>query len=137
MSWQQEAQSLFDPECPLSGDPNPANWGMRDDSSLVLFDWERYCLGTPALDLAITVPGLGDLANLRRVAAAYLHGEESQAPRTPERLAREIALAKVWSVVEFLARNSINDGRTAATIRWLQREFSRWFGELAAGSPDA
>jgi hypothetical protein len=91
---------LFAATCLLSGDPNPANWGLRADGTLVLFDWERCCHGTPALDLAITVPGLGTRADFHRVATVYSPG----AGRAEvDRLAGEIGLAKVWSVVEFLA----------------------------------
>src|SRR5690606_20320093 len=25
------SQPLFEPRCPISADPNPANWGLRDD----------------------------------------------------------------------------------------------------------
>jgi Ser/Thr protein kinase RdoA (MazF antagonist) len=51
-------QYLFYPENLISGDPNPTNWGLREDGALVLFDWERFGHGTPALDLAITVGGM-------------------------------------------------------------------------------
>ncbi len=65
-------QLLFTPQCWISGDPNPTNWGVRSDGTLVLYDWERFGKATPALDLAITVPGLGDWASFQAVAAAYL-----------------------------------------------------------------
>ena len=69
---QVAAAPLFAPVCPLSGDPNPANWGLRTDGSLVLFDWERFCRGTPALDLAAIVPGLGTPEEFAAVAGGYL-----------------------------------------------------------------
>lgn len=97
---RRDALPLFEPSCPISGDPNPLNWGLRDDGSLVLYDWERFTLGTAPLDLAITVPGLGDEAAYERVAAVYLDGADRGAV---EELAGSIRLAKMWSVVEFLA----------------------------------
>jgi hypothetical protein len=121
------AQPLFAPHCPLSGDPNPANWGLRDDGSLVLYDWERFCRGTPALDLAITVPGLGNMADYRRVAESY-SADDAQAKK--EQLAREIALAKVWSVVEFLAHNAGRGERTEATVAWIAQHFGDWLRSL-------
>lgn len=125
---RRAAQPLFTPRTPLSGDPNPANWGLRDDGSLVLFDWERLCLGTPALDLAITVPGLGDPVAFRLVAAVYATDASSEAI---EQLAREIALAKVWSAVEFLAQNAGRGERTEATVAWLAQHLAGWLLPLA------
>jgi Ser/Thr protein kinase RdoA (MazF antagonist) len=123
------AQPLFAPRCPLSGDPNPANWGLRDDGSLVLFDWERFCRGAPAIDLAITVPGLGDMTAFRQVAVGYSVG---QAPSDEaEQMAREIALAKVWSVVEFLAHNAGRGERAGATLAWVAATFGDWLQPLA------
>lgn len=90
---QMQAQSLFQPLCWISGDPNPANWGVRGDGAVILFDWERFGRGTPALDLAITISGMGSPEAFRVVAEQY--GGAVQA--------RDIALAKVWNVVEFLA----------------------------------
>lgn len=90
---QQQAQPLFEPRVWISGDPNPNNWGMRADGSVVLFDWERFGKGTPALDVAITVPGLGDASAFQ--AAATQYGDPT--------LTRDLALAKLWTVVELLA----------------------------------
>lgn len=91
---QHAAQSLFEPCCLVSADPNPANWGLRDDGAPVLFDWERCTIAHPAIDLGITVPGLGSARDFVAVARAYA-GDD--------RLAPDIAHAKLWSVVEFLA----------------------------------
>lgn len=87
------SQPLFEPRCPISADPNPANWGLRDDDTPVLFDWERFTLGTPAIDLAISVPGLAAMDAFRAVSMEYAGHD---------RLATDIARAKVWSVIEFL-----------------------------------
>lgn len=104
-SLQDESRQRRTPSCWLSGDPNPNNWGMRADGTLVLFDWERLRRGPPAFDLAILVPGLGDPAQYARLADAYLAAQLSMAvePRTaPAALSRDIALGKALSVVEFL-----------------------------------
>ncbi|HUG14684.1 MAG TPA: aminoglycoside phosphotransferase family protein [Thermomicrobiales bacterium] len=125
---RQEARPLFEPVCPISGDPNPLNWGLRDDGRLVLFDWERFTLGAPAIDLAITVPGLGAGAAYRRVATTYLGSGAS--PEEIDGLARSIRLAKVWSVVEFLhgvVSGSVKPGFSVDTLveqvaAWLRSE---------------
>lgn len=56
---QREAQVLFQSICCISADPNTTNWRMRDNEDLILIDWERFSYGHPAVDLAITMPGLG------------------------------------------------------------------------------
>jgi thiamine kinase-like enzyme len=89
-----EAQALFEPRHLISGDPNPNNWGVLNDGTPALFDWDRFGLGTAALDLAITVPGLGSSEDFALVAARY-------AGRADAALARSVALAKLWSLLEF------------------------------------
>jgi hypothetical protein len=130
---------LFAPRCPISGDPNPLNWGLRDDGMLALYDWERFCAGTPALDLAITVPGLGDAAAFQQVAAAYLQAGRAESPPAEtasprgrdEGLARDIAVAKVWVVVEFLSHHASGAIRGGVAIEGLVQRFPGWVGELA------
>jgi len=95
---RRRAQTLFEPRVWISGDPNPTNWGMRAKGTLALFDWERFGRGTPTLDLAITIPGLGTPDDFRRVADAY--GDESPA---------RIAWAKAWSLVEFVAQDATRE----------------------------
>jgi thiamine kinase-like enzyme len=89
------AQPLLELRNLISGDPNPMNWGVLENGDPVLFDWDRFGLGTPALDLAITVPGLGSSEDYANVAATYRGQPDAQ-------LAREIALAKVWVIVDIL-----------------------------------
>jgi Phosphotransferase enzyme family len=89
------AQPLLEPRNLISGDPNPMNWGMLENGDPVLFDWDRFGLGTPALDLAITVPGLGSTEEYAKVAAMYRG-------KPDDKLAREIALAKVWAIIDIL-----------------------------------
>lgn len=107
-------QQLFASRCWISGDPNPTNWGIRGDGTLVLYDWERFGRGTPALDLAIALPGLGDNAQYARLAGAYLeewHAVTGSRPWSIKVLSRDIGLAKVWSVVEFLSHHACGAAR--------------------------
>lgn len=125
---QEESQHLFRAQCYISGDPNPTNWGLRKDGTLVLYDWERFGSGSPALDLAITVPGLGDDDVFHRVASVYA-GEviEGSIPPQVESLSRDMRLAKAWSVTELLsghAENSLTDARDIAG--WLVCSFPDW-----------
>lgn len=90
---------------PISGDPNPANWGLRPSGQAVLFDWERAGLGPAAFDLAITMPGLGDADAAGQIARAYLaaQGEPAPAPEQAQSLAGDILRCKAWVVAEFMA----------------------------------
>jgi Ser/Thr protein kinase RdoA (MazF antagonist) len=133
---QRESQDLFRPLCSISGDPNPTNWGLRADGTAVLYDWERFGAGTPALDLAITVPGLGDPAAYAAVADGYLRNwPDGSHPLswTPEQWSRAVAVAKLWSVVEFLhAHGRQVGGNTTATVERILPDVPNWVQELAS-----
>jgi aminoglycoside phosphotransferase (APT) family kinase protein len=105
---QYAGQSLFTHWCWLSGDTNPTNWRVYDEEEWVLTDWERFCTGHPAIDLGITMPGLGsmDMSLERNIAAQYVRrcsdlGDDLALSEI--KLAHQIRLAKLWSAVEFLA----------------------------------
>jgi hypothetical protein len=138
---RHESQGLFRPLCSISGDPNPTNWGARRDGTLVLYDWERFAAGTPALDLAIALPGLGDGAAYREAARGYRRAWVAigdAPPWSSDRLAREIALAKVWSVVEFLATHAGGGGAaTRPVVDHLLRTAPPWIGLLAQSARPA
>jgi hypothetical protein len=134
---QEEAEPLFAPICPLSGDPNPANWGLRSDGSLVLYDWERFCRGTPALDLAALVPGLGTPEDFRHVAASYAAvlpkaGEATPGALDVAALARDSALAKAWNVVELLAGIAAGQEGAEQMAEWLRGAFPDWVRRAGA-----
>lgn len=121
------SRHLFTPQCYISGDPNPTNWGLRRDGTLVLFDWERFGRGTPSLDLAISIPGLGDPPTFEAVAVAYL-GEEAH--RQIKQLTRDIILAKVWSIIEFLSMFRQGDDVPSETMAYLQQHFPAWLNTI-------
>jgi len=91
---------------------------------LEIGDWERLGRGTPAIDLAITIPGLGDWPAFEQVAEKYLlvgNGRymDVQGLRS---FTREIALAKVWNVIEFLSMAATGQvGRTSGVQSVVQR----------------
>lgn len=108
---QEDSQQLFKPYCWISADTNPTNWGVRKDGSVVLFDWERICCGSPAIDLSIIMPGLGTPDNSLELSIAkkYLKMWSSAGldfPISEWELLWQIKLAKIWSVVEFLDNNA-------------------------------
>lgn len=102
-----EAAPLFAPLMPISGDPNPLNWGLSVNGELVLMDWERIGLGHPALDVAISIPGLPTVTDYDLAAAGYRQATEGIRVRDGLTVdARQLSLAKVWTVVEFLSESS-------------------------------
>lgn len=136
--FQALSQPLFRVERWISGDPNPANWRLRADGSIALFDWERLGLGSPALDLAISVPGLGQPADFQLVAARYLQHDLARANNHPAigELAHEIAIAKTWNVVEFLSMAVAGDAMLQSRIPALIQALPEWFTTIAALVPD-
>jgi hypothetical protein len=104
-AYQSEAARLVDGWCWISGDASPPNWGVRTDGSLALFDWELFRPGVPASDLAPAVPGLPMPEHFGRMAAAYVAEWQRKGdtlPWSPDELARDIAVAKVATVVMLL-----------------------------------
>lgn len=120
----------------LSGDPNPRNWGVRADGSVALFDWERFTFGAPAIDLAITVPGLGTRPDFERVAERYSAFESPASTEAEiDALTRDLICAKAWSTFEFVAQArewralNASDARLEA-LAVLERALPDWFAEV-------
>lgn len=90
---------LFESVCPVSGDPNPTNWGVRPDAAPVLYDWERFTYATPALDLGIVVPGLPSRPDFEAVARLY----SAHSGTDLFTLSRDMLAVKLWSIVEYVA----------------------------------
>lgn len=135
--FQQEAHVLFRQLCCISADPNPTNWRTREDGELVLIDWERFSYGHPAIDLAITMPGLGskDGSMEGRIAGRYRECWERNMGRVPVELGdlkRLIRVAKLWSVVEFLANEKLKPGLyPTETVAYIVRELPSFLGRIA------
>ncbi len=125
---QERATSLFNPECWISGDPNPTNWQLRANGEPVLVDWEYFGRGTPALDLAITVPGLGNEKDYRQVAGEYLRVIQADAGKTDE-LTQRIALAKASSVLQFLGHYEANN-YPVEKVSWILAALPTWLEHI-------
>lgn len=123
----KRSHELFIPQCWISGDTNRGNWSLRDDGTLVLFDWERFGLGTPAIDVAITIPGLGHMEHFRKTALTY-------DANCGFDFIELVAVAKAWSIVEFLSMHS--EGRVSvrgeSAIQELRNDFPIWLRSIFA-----
>jgi hypothetical protein len=130
---QYRSQHLFKQTCAISGDPNPTNWGIRRNGTLVLFDWERFALATPAIDLAITIGGLGSIEQFRNVAATYIHIREAMGQRyahSVQALTRNIALAKLWTILEYLGLYTVGKLKPDPTLDYLKQHLLTWLDSV-------
>lgn len=126
VNYQQMSQTLFTATHWISGDPNPRNWGVRTDGTVVLFDWERFGRGAPAIDLAITVPGLGTRADYEQVAAGYLQLGSVCDQSAIAQSVEEMISAKIWSVVEFLSNAHRGEVADMTMIPHIVAGVPRW-----------
>lgn len=124
VQFRQHSDTLFCRQNVISGDSNAGNWGRRDNGDVVLFDWERFGRGSPAIDLAPLVSGMGTEQAFINLAERYcrISGYCSIAG-----LAREIALAKAWIVTEVL---TLLDARRKAALplylKWYREKLLDW-----------
>lgn len=97
--FRQCSDVLFGYQSLISGDSNAGNWGRRANGAVVLFDWERFGRGSPAIDLAPLIKGMGTKQAFIDLAERYcqLSGQQNF-----KALAREIAIAKAWIVTEVI-----------------------------------
>jgi len=136
---QQEATHVGEGWCWISGDASPPNWGLRHNGELVLYDWELFRRGLPASDLAPTVPGLGDPGKFRRAAALYLEEWRAMGDPLPwslDALARDIALAKIGTVVMLLRASADGTARVPDDyVARLVEAVPPWLRGLSRAAP--
>lgn len=125
--FQQTGSVLFSQECLISGDTNAGNWGRRENGDAILFDWERFGTGSPAIDLAPLVQGMGSKQSILQLAERYcVFATHSVAGR----LAREIALAKAWIVTEVvLLLHEREKSDFNRYLSWYREHLPDWLDE--------
>ncbi|NVN83987.1 MULTISPECIES: phosphotransferase [unclassified Vibrio] len=115
---------LFDHKTLVSGDANEGNWGRRANGQLVLFDWERFGYGSPAIDLAPLVSRMGTLSDYEFIVDHYLHHNNLI---SREDLIRQLIIAKSWIVIEvtniLVARNN---PQASKYIQWYREQIPTW-----------
>ena len=127
---QQESAKVLADSCWICGDPNPKNLGLRANGQLVLFDWERFGRGTPAVDIAITVLGLGNGASYRRAATTYLANRSIQMDSHEiADLTHSICVAKAWVIVDLLSKVATNEVEYAPVMDKLLEYLPAWLEE--------
>lgn len=127
---QEQSGPLFNAKNLISGDTNAGNWGRRDNGDLVLFDWERFSTGHIAIDLAPLVKGMGTFEDYLGVAHTYT---KTAKQGDASNLARTIAIAKTWMVVEVVnILVSRQNPQTSKYIDWFKQTLPKWAKDLSA-----
>lgn len=119
---------LFSAQTLISGDTNAGNWGIREKGEVVLYDWERFSTGSPAIDLAPLIKGMGNICDYIHIAKRY---QEVSPSADAAALAQEIAICKLWIVTEvldILSRNHKAD--LSKYIDWYRRYLPEWLIQL-------
>ncbi|NOI90041.1 choline kinase [Vibrio splendidus] len=125
---QSQSDAIFNHDTLISGDSNEGNWGRRDNDQLVLFDWERFGFGSPAIDLAPLVSRMGSLSDYERIVDQYLC-HNTLIPR--EDLIKQLIMAKSWIVVE--VTNILvtrNNPEASKYINWFREQLPTWLASV-------
>lgn len=123
-SIQSHSATLFEHGGLISGDSNDGNWGVRNNGELVLFDWERFGFGSPAIDLAPLVRGLGTIDDYQRIADKY---NNYNSTFSAELLQQHLIIAKLWIVVEVTnILTSRNKPDVTTYIDWFKANVPTW-----------
>ncbi|MCY9825072.1 phosphotransferase family protein [Vibrio chagasii] len=125
---QQHSDVLFNHNTLLSGDSNEGNWGRRDNGELVLFDWERFGYGSPAIDLAPLVSRMGTLSDYEFIVDQYLPHNNLI---SREDLIKQLIIAKSWIVVEVTnILVSRNNPEASKYIHWFREQLPTWLASV-------
>ncbi|KXO13408.1 Protein kinase-like protein [Moritella sp. JT01] len=125
---QKKSSILFESENYISGDTNSGNWGRRNDGSIVLFDWERFGKGSPAIDLAPLVQGMGNHTEYSKIVECYLKNNSNH---DGSELFKQLIIAKAWIVIEvvnLLIERSHPE--TSKCIDWYNKNIPSWLSEM-------
>ncbi|NAZ48249.1 choline kinase [Vibrio toranzoniae] len=127
---QSISSQIFECDTLISGDTNDGNWGTRNNGELVLFDWERFGRGSPAIDLAPLVNGLGGISDYEKIISQYIE-HNTVLPETE--LLEHLIIAKCWIVIEvvnILVRR--NNPEKKKYINWFQANIPKWLTSVEA-----
>ncbi len=126
---QQLGHELFEESCLISGDSNEGNWGTRDNGELVLFDWERFGYGSPAIDLAPLVPRMGSQAEYETIIERY---QRHSSLLSGDRLLRHLVMAKCWLIIEVTNLLTRREKPQAQQyLEWYRQQVPRWLESVA------
>ncbi len=93
-----------------------------------MFDWERFSVGCPIIDLAPLVQGMGTIEQLSRVLEHYSRSNLAALPADP---LKQLIIAKTWIVIEvtnILTRN--RHAQLEMYISWYQANLPKWLQQV-------
>ncbi|EKA1638910.1 phosphotransferase [Salmonella enterica] len=126
--FQQCSNELFGYHSLVSGDSNAGNWGRRESGDLVLFDWERFGKGSPAIDLAPLIKGMGTKQMFMALSERYC---QLSSHKNIMELAREIAIAKAWIVTEVIILLHTRQKAVFPTyLNWYKEHLPDWLDNV-------
>ncbi|PKF76263.1 choline kinase [Vibrio sp. vnigr-6D03] len=127
-SIQSLSHSIFEYPALISGDSNDGNWRTRANGELVLFDWERFGYGSPAIDLAPLVSGLGTVSEYESIIKKYT---QHSSLLSETELMRHLIIAKCWIVTEvvniLIERHNPDAGKY---INWYRKNVPQWLASV-------
>ncbi|MGF1703400.1 choline kinase [Photobacterium makurazakiensis] len=125
---QAQSNVLFKTDVLISGDTNEGNWGKRANGELVLFDWERFGKGSPAIDLAPLVSRMGNLTDFDTIVNNYL---KYKSDISGSELLRHLVIAKCWIVVEVVnLLQSRQKGQLQMYLKWYREVLPNWLSSM-------
>ncbi|NIY92113.1 phosphotransferase family protein [Vibrio diazotrophicus] len=125
---QSLSSCIFECKTLISGDTNDGNWGTRDNGELVLFDWERFGHGSPAIDLAPLVTGLGTISDYKLIIGEYTR---HNALLPDAELLRHLIIAKCWIIIEVVnILVSRNNPEQKKYLDWYKTTIPRWLASV-------
>ena len=127
---RDHSSHLFSASYLSSGDCNINNWRMNETGELVLLDWERFTLASPAIDLATLVPGYPKKLVFDGLAYRYLRVNPLY-DASPAQLSLDIMAAVAWITVDILSLQS--QGKVhlpSKLLSYLAEFFPQWLESI-------
>jgi thiamine kinase-like enzyme len=127
---QSTEHSIFSAKSYISGDTNSGNWGRRYSGELVLFDWERFGLGCPTIDLAPLVAGMGSIDEFESIIEQYAKVGSGNLPSAP---LKNLIVAKAWIAIEVV--NILvdrNNSQKNKYLDWFNNTLPDWMYKVAS-----
>jgi len=125
---QNSEHSIFNMQSYISGDTNNGNWGRRLSGELVLFDWERFGVGCPTIDLAPLVIGMGSIDTFESIIEKYGKVGSSNLPSTP---LTNLIVAKTWIAIEVINILVVRDKHQKSRyLEWFNNTLPDWLYEM-------
>ncbi|CCN45263.1 Predicted choline kinase involved in LPS biosynthesis (fragment) [Vibrio nigripulchritudo MADA3029] len=125
---QNTEHSIFTMQSFISGDTNNGNWGRRYNGELVLFDWERFGLGCPTIDLAPLVSGMGSIDAFEAIIEQYSKVDSYNLPTDP---LTNLIVAKTWIAVEVInILVSRDNPQKPKYLEWFNNTLPDWLYKM-------